>query len=89
MPANMVVLVGRFIRFNLDNSISITVDNKTATIAIPEKMYDQCCTLLENGDYVGIKGHVEFEPNVMVVADKITTMKSSKNEGGEEENGEV
>lgn len=85
MPANMVILVGRFIRFNLDNSISIMVSDKPATIAIPEKMFDQCRNILEDGDYIGIKGHIEFEPNVMVVADKISTMKSSRNEGGEED----
>ena len=85
MPANMVVLVGRFTRFNLDNSISIMVSDKPATIAIPEKMFDQCRSILEDGDYVGVKGHVEFEPNVMIVADKISTMKSSRNEGGEED----
>lgn len=83
MPANMVMLVGKFIRFNLDNSISIMVGDKPATIAIPEKMFDQCHSILEDGDYVGVKGHVEFEPNVMIVADKISTMKSSRNEGGE------
>lgn len=88
MPANMVILVGRFIRFNLDNSISIMVGDKPATIAIPEKMFDQCRSILEDGDYVGVKGHVEFEPNVIIVADKISTMKSSRNEGGEED-GEV
>ena len=83
MPANMVMLVGRFVRFNLDNSISIMVGDKLATIATPEKMYDQCRSILEDGDYVGIKGHIEFEPSVMVIADKISTMKSSRNEGGE------
>lgn len=83
MPANMVMLVGRFIRFNLDNSISIMVGDKPATIAIPEKMFDQCRSILEDGDYVGVKGHIEFEPNVMVVADKISTMKDPKNKGGE------
>ena len=83
MPANMVILVGRFVRFNLDNSISIIVGDKLATIATPEKMYDQYRNILEDGDYIGIKGHIEFEPNVMVVADKISTMKNSKNKGGE------
>lgn len=83
MPANMVVLVGKFVRFNLDNSIAITVSDKLATIAIPEKMYDQCRNILEDGDYIGIKGHIEFEPNVMVIADKISTMKDPKNKGGE------
>lgn len=88
MPANMVVLVGKFVRFNLDNSISIIVGDKLATIATPEKMYDQCRNILEDGDYIGIKGHIEFEPNVMVVADKISTMKDPKNKGGEN-NGNV
>lgn len=88
MPANMVMLVGRFVRFNLDNSISITVNNKLATIAIPEKMCDQCHSILESGDLVFVKGHIEFEPNVIVVADKITTMKNPKDKGGEN-SGEV
>ena len=88
MPANMVMLVGKFVRFNLDNSIFIMVGDKPATVAIPEKMYDQCRSILEDGDVVGVKGHVEFEPNVMIVADKISTMKSSRSEGGESD-GEV
>lgn len=87
MPANMVMLVGRFIRFNLDKSITIGIEGKLATIALPSVMYDKCYSILEANDFVGIKGHIEFEPNVMVVADKISTMKSSR-EGGEE-NGEV
>lgn len=87
MPTNMVMLVGRFVSFNLDKSITIGIDGKLATVALPNLMYDKCYNILEANDFVGIKGHIEFEPNVMIVADKISTLKSTR-EGGEED-GEV